>query len=255
MKIAKKRFNPFHNLAIRYYLRKVKKIFAISCELERALHANGIKNTAVIHYGINVNEWNTSAKPTMKFRNQYGLEGKKIILFGGRISYHKGGDAILDAFSRVQKKLSNAHLLIAGVENAYAKHICLKSKTLGIDGSITITGWLNRTSMREAFLSSDVVAIPSIYFDPFNLFNIEAMAAKKPVVGTCFGGTPEITLDGETGYIVNPLDTEDFAQKLLLLLQNEKMLKEMGEKGYARLLKYFTIEGYVDQTLRYYMRG
>ena len=55
--------------------------------------------------------------------------------------------------------------------------------------NITVGGWLSGADLRAAYQLADVVAVPSIYVDPFPTVNLEAMAAGKPVVATCFGGS------------------------------------------------------------------
>ena len=108
--------------------------------------------------------------------------------------------------------------------------------------------------MKCAFFSSSVCITPSIYLDPFNLFNIEAGAAKKPVVGTCFGGTAEIIIDNQTGYIVNPLNVEELSLKIIDLLKNPSKAKQFGEAGHERVKKHFSLSLQVDKTLEYYKK-
>ena len=97
---------------------------------------------------------------------------------------------------------------------------------------------------------ADVVACPSVIFDSFPTTNLEAMAAGKPVVATCFGGSREAVEDGFTGYILNPLNTGLFAQKLNELLTDDAKAKAMGAAGFLRVRGHFTLErqlkGYTD---------
>ena len=109
--------------------------------------------------------------------------------------------------------------------------------------------------MKTAFFASDVCVTPSIYFDPFNLFNIEAMAAGKPVVGTCFGGTPEIVANNETGYIVNPLDEKLMAGKILDLLNNREKADSFGSAGRKRAEENFSLSKQADKLISYYLQG
>lgn len=106
--------------------------------------------------------------------------------------------------------------------------------------------------MRIVYNASDVVVVPSLYLDPFPTVNLEAMACKKPVVGTCFGGTPEIVRDGITGYIVNPLNVENMAEKIVDLLKNSEKAKKFGQAGYERVKSQFSLDKQVLETLRWY---
>lgn len=233
LKQAKKRYNPLRNIIIRHYLKYVDKIFAISQSLQRALTVNKIKDVEVIYNGINIDDWPVGQSVVDAFKKKYCLRGKKVIFFGGRISDLKGVSQINQAFIEVKKEIPETVLLMVGKE--------------GI-------GWLQGDDLKAAYHAADVVVTPSIYLDPFNRINIEAMACKKPVVGTCFGGTPEIVQDGVTGFIVNPLDTELMARKIIDLLKSPAEAKRLGEAGYERVKKYFNLDTCIAQNLAWCQR-
>ena len=67
------------------------------------------------------------------------------------------------------------------------------------------------------------------------------MASIKPVIGTCYGGAPEAIVDGITGYIVNPLYTDEIAKKTLDLLNNPKKAEGFGKNGYERVKDDFNL--------------
>jgi glycosyltransferase involved in cell wall biosynthesis len=96
------------------------------------------------------------------------------------------------------------------------------------------------------------VVVPSIIFDSFPTVNLEAMAAGKPIVATCFGGSREAVVGGKTGYIVNPLNIEDLAQKMLYLLQNSQEANAMGERGKNTVREHFTALHMLDAYCSYY---
>jgi glycosyltransferase involved in cell wall biosynthesis len=68
------------------------------------------------------------------------------------------------------------------------------------------------------------------------------MVCQKPVVTTCFGGPPEVVVDGETGYIVNPFDTETFADRLIQILRDPAHAAQLGEAGYRRFRSHFALQ-------------
>ena len=256
LKSAKKRFNPLRNILIRHYLKYVGRLFVIIDSLKNLLIQNGIKNKIEILYnGIDVKDWFCHAKRIVEFKNKFNIQNKKVIFFGGRLSSAKGGNQILKSFSYIvnEKKMDNVVLMIAGDKNSdFVRKMLEFAEELKVLNKIVFTGWLERNEIKQAFFSSDVCVTPSIYFDPFNLFNIEAMAAKKPVVGTCFGGTPEIVVDGKTGYIVNPLNHELMAEKIVELLNNPEKAKIFGENGYKRAANFFSLEKQADKLLDFY---
>ena len=78
------------------------------------------------------------------------------------------------------------------------------------------------------------------------------MAAGRPVIGTCFGGTPEVVADNETGYIVNPYNEEELIRKVIELLQDPEKAAAFGGAGRERVEKLFSIEDQVEKTLFWY---
>src|SRR3989344_2382572 len=227
LKQAKKRYNPLRNIIIRHYLKYVDKIFAVTHVLKDALAQNGIKDAEVSYTGIAVDDWSVAPDKIKEFREKHSLQGKKIIFFAGRISGLKGLAQIKQAMVKVKQEVPAAVLLIAG------------------KGGI---GWLTGEDLKAAYHSADIIVTPSIYFDPLNRTNLEGMACKKPIVGTCYGGTPEVVRDGVTGVIVNPFKIELMAQKLIDLLKNDHKAKQFGEAGFERAKKHFSHAVHVSQT-------
>jgi|TARA_B110000467_G_scaffold75090_1_gene68078 glycosyltransferase involved in cell wall biosynthesis len=70
----------------------------------------------------------------------------------------------------------------------------------------------------------------------------EAQLMKKPVIATDFGGIPEIMKDGITGYLIQKNNSKDLLNKILILINDEKKSKEMGEEGRSFIKKEFSLE-------------
>lgn len=252
IKQARKRWNPFRNFFIKRYLGYADKIFALSESLKGALVQNGIKNVEVMGNGIDIRGWNVGADMMACFREKFGLFNKKVILFGGRLSGAKGGEKAIEALALITKEAPDAVLLVVGSVDWYARVMKERAEKLGVKKNLVFTGWIGREEIKAAYAASDVVLMPSICLDAFGRVNIEAMASKKPVVGTCYGGTPEIVVDGLTGYIVNPLYPEQIAEKTLDLLGNSKKAEKFGQAGYERVKTNFNLEDVVKKYVAAY---
>ncbi len=251
IQVAKKRYNPLYIFFARRYLAYADRRFAVSRSLAEALMANGVHNVEVLHTGARVEEWGAHATDIDTFRKRYSIENKKVIMFAGRISAGKGGEKILESFLRVCASESDAVLLIVGAEDESLRR--LKSQMdQNVADRIVVTGWVDRAAMKVAYAVADVVVVPSLYLDPFPRTVIEAMASGKPVVGTCYGGAPEIIVDGGTGYVVNPLHTEDFAEKVLRIVQDSECAHRFGHAGYERIKNDFNLGEKVEQYLSIY---
>ncbi len=253
LSMAGKQYNLFRNMIIKHYLKFADKIFSISNEQKKVLETNGIKNIETVYNGINLDNWSAGDEAVKNFKEKYLLTENKIVFFAvNRLSVDKGSHVIIESFKKVKDGVPSAKLLIAGNVNHATKDMQNIASNFAVADSICFTGLLSEESMKAAYASSDVCVTPSIYFDPFNLSNIEAMAAKKPVVGTCFGGTPEIIKDGTTGFIVNPFNVDMMSDKIVTLLNNSELAKNMGVNGANRVKNLFNIRIISEQYYQYY---
>jgi len=240
-------YNPFRNPIIKRYLRTaVDKRFAVSHSLKDALDQNGIKGVEVLHNGIDVEDFKYNEEDIKKFKDKYDLHGKKFLFFSGRISRAKGIDVCINLIKEISKTIPEVRLLIAGQENNYVKEILNRKGMIDVKDKIIFTGWLNRREVISAYYSSDLVPVLSLYLDPFPTTNLEAMATRRPVLGTCLGGTPEIVVDNETGFIVDPNNFGDVLKKTVGILSDDALSEKFGNSGYDRILEKFQIKDQID---------
>ncbi len=239
----KDRYLVLRNSIIRRILYKSTQVrVAVSQELRKLLEINDLQCTHTIHNGVNPKEWELSQDKVEEFRQRLNLQGEKIILFGGRISFRKGGEHIVRALPDIIKTVPNSTLLVIGSAEGYALAMLKIARRLGVENKLAFTDWLSGSELIAAYHLSNVVVVPSIYLDPFPTVTLEAMAAHKPVVVTCFGGASEAVIEGKTGYIINPLNTEEMAKRITYLLKDEQMARKIGEAAYNHLQTNFTLK-------------
>jgi len=101
------------------------------------------------------------------------------------------------------------------------------------------------------YAAMDIFALTSLA-EPCGRVLFEAMACGKPVVATNSGGTPEIMRDGITGFLVPPKKPRELAEKLLALIQNAPLRKNMGDAGQKWITENFTIEHNTSQIQQEY---
>lgn len=249
LKQARKRWNPLLNFCIRKYLKYPDKLFAVSSALRDALQQNGITNVEVLHTGVDVSEWQVSQEAIARWKIRYGLENKKVVLFGGRLSGAKGGRQMLEAMVAVAKEFPDAVLLVVANNDGQTEEMQKEAVAKGIGERPVFTGWIEREDMKYIYACADIVVVPSICFDSLPRIVLEAMASGKPVIGTCYGGASEIIDNGVTGYVVNPFNTALLAEKIFELLKNKKRADEFGNAGYERMRADFSLEDKVREYL------
>jgi glycosyltransferase involved in cell wall biosynthesis len=115
--------------------------------------------------------------------------------------------------------------------------------------------FLGRQKNIEAIVATFDVGVLCTFGEGFSNSIMEYMALGLPVVATEGGGTRELIVDGETGFLVAPSDPEALAERIGQLLDNPAVARRMGEAGKARLRRDFSISRMIDETIRLYERA
>ena len=245
------RYNPIRNQIIRHYLRHYAMIrTAPSQALADAHSANDLPPFSVAYNGIQVDDWSRVNPDRVKsLRERLNLGDKKVMLIAGRLTSHKGTIQLLSAMNQLVDKIPDMRLLVLTAGDIDEQ---IPSEFQHLRPFITSGGWLSGDDLVAAYHLADVALTPSVIFDSFPTVNLEAMAVGLPVIATCFGGSQEAVMDGETGYIINPFDTALFADRLESLFMNPSLAQEMGQRGQARIRSHFTLERQIEQMLKLY---
>ena len=236
------RYRPGRNGAIRRRLaRDVHRLTAVSEELGLALRANGIRVDRVVPNAISVTAQLPAESAVEAFRVRHGLEGKRVLAIAGRLHEQKGVQQLFRALARVAERVPEVRLLVMGHRRVYDLEFAESAERLGVARLVVPTGWLDGAELACAYSAADVFVTPSICFDTFGMVNLEAMEHARPVVATCFGGSPEVVEDGVTGRIVNPFDIARLADTLAELLEDREQGVRLGAAGRLRLMERFQI--------------
>ena len=246
------RYNPWRNRVIRRYLsRYAERRTVPSQALAEAFTVNGLPPVDVVHNGIDLREWSEPDRAlVMELRRRFGLGGKQVVLIAGRLTPDKGTVPLLKAMDKLKERLPGTRVLALTARDIDEQIPAAYSHLRSL---IRVGGWLSGAELRAAYDLADVVVVPSVIFDTFPTVNLEAMAAGKPVIATCFGGSPEIVIDGETGFIVNPFETRTLAERLGRLLEDRDLSREMGRRGRARIREQFALDKQVERMLAIYV--
>ncbi|MHA1791695.1 MAG: glycosyltransferase family 4 protein, partial [Promethearchaeota archaeon] len=167
--------------------------------------------------------------------------GKRPLLFTlGFSHFHKGMKELLILFKRVLNKVPEAILLIGGNITEYNRNILSSlKKALSIpDSSIIISGFIPELELNKYYSAADVFLYTPLN-EPFGKPPVEAMACGTPTIA--FSGGPEDSIvNGETGFIVQSGNINDYVEKVILLLKDDVLRENMGKKGIERINRFFT---------------
>tara|TARA_B100000809_G_scaffold225176_1_gene235954 strand:- start:8821 stop:9918 length:1098 start_codon:yes stop_codon:yes gene_type:complete len=169
---------------------------------------------------------------------------KVKLLFLSNLIETKGVNVLLDACSLLKEKgVSFECVFIGGEGDINAEDFNLRIKSFGLKSEVSYVGKKYGKDKYIYMLESDIFVFPTYYSnETFGLVNLEAMQARLPVVSTDEGGIPDVVVDGVTGFIIPKRNPIALAEKLEMLIQNPKLRLEMGEAGYKKYKKEFTLE-------------
>jgi len=208
---------------------------------------DGIATSAkvrVIYNAVDINAFDQVERKG-KLRAELGLEEKTaIIAIIGAVHAHKNHLEVVRAFANLYQRGFDARLLIVGSAHGdYSNKVRALVKELKLEDAVIFLPF--RYDIPEIIDDLDVLVVASLG-EPFGRTTIEAMAAKKPVVATCAGASPEIVVDGETGFLVPLHDPGTMADKIVTILSNPELAKRMGEAGRKRVEEIFEPRKYAS---------
>ncbi len=143
---------------------------------------------------------------------------------------------LIKAIEIIQKENENIFLTLVGDGNQ--RNVLEEMvKKLHLEKKVIFRGIIQNTQIPECLIHSDVFVLPSLS-EGFPNVILEAMAAGLPIVATNVGGLAEIIKDGENGYLVEPKNPDQLAQKLLAILQNNDIRTRMSCNNIDKARRY-----------------
>jgi glycosyltransferase involved in cell wall biosynthesis len=165
----------------------------------------------------------------------------------GRLDKNKNHQFLIDVVLDLKNRKIPVDLTIVGEGNQRSA-LQEKISRLDLSNQISLVGSQEKV---EAFLWNADLYIHSAITEGFGLTLIEAMACGLPVVCTDGRGNRDLIHEGENGFMVGERDPKLLADKIELLLKNDNLRLEMGEKA-RKFAQGFGMEKYVESLLLLY---
>jgi len=186
-----------------------------------------------------------SQKDILKYVKKVGIPTDKPIMTQvSRMDPWKDPEGLLEVFKRVKEKIDCRLVYCYDIAlddpeatEVYSR-VYRKAKKLVEKGEVIFVVGKNQILVNAIQRFSTVLVQKSIK-EGFCLAVTEALWKEKPVVATNVGGIPLQIRDGEDGFLVEPYDTEQFADRIIQILQDPSMVQEMGKKGKEKVRKNF----------------
>lgn len=154
----------------------------------------------------------------------------------GRFVEQKGQMVLIRAMKRIVAERPDVHLALIG-DGEMRPDLEQEIRRSGLEAHVTLTGWLDEAGVRAELAASHALVMPS-FAEGLPMVVMEAMAAARPVLATYVAGTPELVLQGQTGWLVPAGDEAALAEAVqgIAKLQRDS-LSAMGDLGRSRVLE------------------
>lgn len=239
----------------RYWRAISKRCFKNSLLASTLVSAEAYLHKFLKTYKRNVDLFISPSNFLREKMTEYGFDGKKIValpytipvdeyvpkydhsnyfVFVGRLSKEKGIAFLINAM-RLIKDATLYVIGTGGLRSDLEKMV----KENSLD-NVKFIGYLSGDELKSVIQNSMFTVVPSIVYDNSPLAVYESFALGKPVVGARIGGIPELIDEGVDGWLFEPNNEKDLAEKINFLLKNPEKIGLMGKNARRKAEQLFS---------------
>ena len=239
---------------------KTKIICLSTCDRQIAAQKNfPEKILAVINNGINSNslKFLSKEKARQKLLDKIGASFKqkisnpKIIGAIANLYPAKGIKYLIESANilNAQSQIPNTIFIVIGDGAERAKLEALIKK-YNLENKFFLAGQI--PSAYQYLKSFDLFVLPSVK-EGFPYAILEAMIAGQPIIATEVGGIPEMIKNKKAGLLVQPKNSQELAEKILYILNEQASAEELGKQAEKRVKQKFSLEKMIRKTKEVYL--
>ena len=210
----------------------------------------------ILYNCIDLSRFDSNIKDKYKIRKELGYDNKEfIVLFCGRVVEEKGVKELISAF--LEADIVNSKLLVIGGHNAGSNSMLdYYNEVIDLckgNDNIEHIGYVNNDKLKDYYMLSDVLVIPSLCEEAAGLVAIEGMACGTPIIAARSGGMPEYI--GDAAIIIEKDDmVNNLVKQLKILSEDNNLREELSAKGRERA-KLFPEERYYFEFMKIFGIG
>lgn len=189
----------------------------------------------------------SSRSTATELRWQLGQHAVVLVARMSASERYKGHEELIAAWPGVLARVPDARLVFVG-EGDDVTRLTRQARALGIEPTVVFTGFVSEDELTAIYRHAAAFAMPS-RGEGFGLVYLEAMAERLPCIGAIDDAASEIIVDGETGFLVRQSDREALTERLVRLLTDDSLRRQMGDAGYHRLHEQFTYAAFSQRVL------
>lgn len=233
----------------RWAARHIDAVICMTSAVEEHCRRSGVcgRRMQVVYDALDEGGFAPQREPAV-VRAELGIRnGAPCVGVVGNIQEWKGQAVLVDAMAEVVRAVPEARaFIIGGVHRAgaaYHDRVQARIRELGLQESMLITGF--RRDIADVMNALDVVVHTSVRPEPFGRVILEGMLLAKPVVASAAGGVPELIEDRQTGFLTAPGDAAQLAARLIPLLRDPDLRRQVGRRAQAWARERFNLPQHV----------
>ena len=224
-------------------IKRASALGAISNYTSRvAARMTDRSDIAILYPGVDVHRFNPGYDVSPIVERHPQLRCKQMLLFVGWLIARKGPALILEAMTRLAA-FDDLHCLIIGPDHGEKANLMKMTQDLGLEDRVTILDPVSEEDLPLYYAAADIFVFPTVETtEGFGIVAAEAMACETAVVASRIGAIPEVVEDGVTGFLFEPGNASQLAEKIGLLLSDQDLRQRMARRGRERVMANFTWE-------------
>ena len=178
------------------------------------------------------------------------LDGKRNILYLGRLEKRKGLPTLLDAYRKLKRQAPDTRLIVVGGDGGLRAGAEKFVEQYGIE-DVVFVGYVSEDEKARYYKTADVYCAPNTGGESFGLVLLEAMAAGTPVIASRIEGFSDVLTHEQEGLLAPPRNSDAWCESIKRLLDDAGAREAMGKAG-AKTSQAFSWERMSALVLRYY---
>lgn len=213
----------------RWVLNKSDHVVAVSQAVKQYAESLGTPSSkiSVVPNAVDLQDFRPDARESE-------LDGTVRVAFIGRLISNKGPQYLVEAAPRILRDFPGVQFLLVG-EGPMFEQLRRRAEHLGLRNHFRFLGVV--PSVSQFLKNCDILVRPSLT-EGMPLTVLEAMACGVPTVASKVGGTPEILLHGETGFLVEPKNIDQLSFYISRLVGDDELRTVMGKRARSLIEKY-----------------
>lgn len=203
----------------------------ISAYSRQIYQHNQLSSARVIFGGVDIEKFSPAT-----------VKRQATVVYSGRLLPHKGIDILIKAIP--------AEVELEVIGRVFAPAYLADLRRLAIGKRVNFHHDYDDAKLIEAYRTAACVILPSVYQSMYGDETVvpellgqtllEGMACGSPVIATNVASLPEVVVHGETGFLVNPNDSDALRERIRWLLDHPRESAAMGAAGRRRVVEHFT---------------